>query len=395
MKVPITKPYFTEEEYRLVRESLDSGWIVQGPFIKELEKRFCEYTKAEYAVAMNSCTSAQFIASRCIGLDKKDEVIVPAFTWISTANAVEFLGAKIVFADIDLETFNIAPERIEEKITEKTKAIFPVNLFGLPAQLNKIKSIASKHGLNIIEDCACSLGGWLDGKHTGRYGDCGCFSMHPRKSITTGEGGMLITDSSEIAGMAMSLRNHGAVVTDMDRHDSSTGFLLSEYEEMGYNYRLTDIQGALGVAQFKKLGYILERKRELAGIYDSELENVSFIKTPSVISGASHGYQSYVCLFKPDEIQKVFGNRCYDNIEKLHLERNKLMAKLNEKGIATRQGTHTVHIQKYYMEKYSIDGWDYPNSYIADRLSIALPIYPQMTEEEQRYVIDGIKECAV
>jgi len=391
VKIPITKPYFTEEEKELVQKPLETGWIVQGPFVKELEKNFCEFTGAEYAAAMNSCTSAQFVASKILGLKAGDEVIIPAFTWVSTANAAEYLGARPVFVDVDFDTFNIDVNKIEEKITDKTRAIFPVHLFGLPADMNKISEIAGKHKLKISEDCACALGGKINGKHAGTFGACGCFSMHPRKSITTGEGGMLVTNSRETADLAVSLRDHGADRSDLERHQQSEGFLLPEYKYLGYNYRLTDIQGALGVAQFNKLEYILDRRKKIAEVYNSELKG-SVLKTPYVSDGMEHPYQSYVCIYKYIEAKEALKKNDFEKIKELNKERNEFMKKLEEKGIATRQGTHAVHIQKYYAEKYGIDKYDYPNAYASDRLTVSLPLYPQMTEAEQGYVIESVKK---
>ncbi|MBN2406715.1 MAG: DegT/DnrJ/EryC1/StrS family aminotransferase [Elusimicrobia bacterium] len=394
MKIPITKPYFTEEEKDLMCKPLETGWVVQGPYAEKLEGLFAEYTGARYAVAFNSCTSAQLAASACIGLEPRDEVIVPAFTWISTANAAEFRGAVPVFTDIELETFNIDAEGIRDKITKKTKAVFPVNLFGLPADLDRIRKIAGGSGLKIVEDCACSLGGYAGKTHTGTFGDCGCFSMHPRKAITTGEGGMLVTGSKEIAGRARSFRNHGAAVTDLSRHKDCEGYLLGSFDSLGYNLRLTDIQAALGVAQFGKLDYILKRRNDIAATYTEELSQTGLLKTPSVPKNMKHGWQSYVCLFMYDEILKIKKSRDYGRIDELHEKRNLFMRRLADRGIAVRQGTHAVHIQGYYSRKYGIDRFGFINSYIADRLSLALPVYPQMTEAEQGYVIDSIKELA-
>ncbi|MFW6134253.1 MAG: DegT/DnrJ/EryC1/StrS family aminotransferase [Elusimicrobiota bacterium] len=393
MKIPITKPYFTKQDKEIIQRPLQSGWVVQGPYVKELEQKYCEFTGSSYAVAMNSCTSTQFVASRCIDLKPEDEVVVPAFTWISTANSIEYLGAKPVFADINIDTFNIDAKKIEEKIISKTKAIYPVALFGLCANMEKISKIAKKHSLKIIEDAACSLGSRIKNKHCGTFGECGCFSMHPRKSITTGEGGILITDNKEIADMAASLRDHGADRTDLERHNQNKGFLLPEYKYLGYNYRLTDIQAALGVAQFNKLEEIIKKRRKIAKIYDQEL-NDSVLKTPHIPEDYFHSYQSYVCFYKYEEFINAMQNKKYKRIDKLNKQRNNFMLKLQKKGIATRQGTHAVHIQKYYKNKYSIDKFDYPFSYAADRLTVSLPLYPQMTKEEQEYVINGIKECA-
>ncbi|MFC2092214.1 DegT/DnrJ/EryC1/StrS family aminotransferase, partial [Elusimicrobiota bacterium] len=339
--------------------------------------------------------SAQIVASRCIGLSDSDEVIVPAFTWISTANAAEHLGARPVFVDIDLDTFNLDASLIDKTITHKTKAIFPVNLFGLPADLAQIQNIALKNNLSVVEDCACSLGGSIQGRHTGTFGDCGCFSLHPRKSITTGEGGVLVTSDEKIYKLARSLREHGADISDYERHKKKAGFLLPAYKYLGYNFRLTDIQAAIGVAQMKKIDEILQKRKELAQIYSRELASCDFLMIPAAGYASAHAYQAYVCLFMPQEISRMIETSDYSLIDGLHEKRNNFMMRLGESGIATRPGTHAVHIQEYYARKYFLKPFDFPKAYIADKLSIAFPLYPGMSEAEQSYVIENIKKCAV
>jgi dTDP-4-amino-4,6-dideoxygalactose transaminase len=336
----------------------------------------------------------------CIGLEENDEVIVPSFTWISTANSVEFLGARPVFVDIDLNTFNIDCNKIEEKITSKTKALYPVNLFGLTSDYDGVIDIATRNHLAIIEDCACSLGSYYQSKknqlsvHAGNFGIIGNFSLHPRKSITTGEGGMLITCDDKIAKLARSLRDHGASRSDLERHTSKKGFLLPEYEQLGYNFRMTDIQGAMGCAQMEKLPWILANRGAKAERYDTLIDQIPILGKPFVPKNMIHSYQSYVCLYKPDIIKELVKSKknIIKQIERLSDERNKLMHSLEEIGISTRQGTHCVTIQKYYAQKYHFSAEDYLNGYIADRCSLTLPLYATMTDEDQDYVIEKIKE---
>jgi len=395
MKIPITKPNFDKEEYELITKPLGTGWIVQGPYVKEFERSIAEFTGAEYAVAVNSCTSGQFILSRVIDLQPDDEVIVPSFTWISTVNSIEFLGAKAIFCDIDIDTFNIDVIQIEEKITAKTKAIYPVHLFGLAADMQEIMRIAERHDLKVVEDCACGLGAKLGNIHCGLFGIGGIFSFHPRKSITTGEGGMIITNDEKVATIASSLRDHGAVKTDYDRHHEKGGFLLTEYAYLGYNMRMTDIQGALGVAQAHKLDWIFAKKHELAKNFNKQLEEIPWLRAPVVSENFTHGYQTYCTLFKPEETIKAIKNKDVKKITLLHEERNEIMSHLEEKGIATRQGTHAVHIQKLYREKYNFQPMDYPCSYAADRLTVALPFYPTLTKEQIVYLFNNLKEITV
>lgn len=393
MKIPITKPCFDDREYELIKKPLDSGWVVQGAYVKEFENRLAEFTGAKYAVAVNSCTSGQFIMSRIIGLEPGDEVIVPAFTWISTANAVEFLGAKAVFCDIDLKTYNIDTPRIEEKITTKTKALFPVHLFGLCAPMPEIKRIADENGLFVVEDAACGLGGKIGDRHCGTFGNGGIFSFHPRKSITTGEGGMIVTNDETTAAAAAGLRDHGAVKTDYERHHGKGAFLLTQYPVLGYNMRMTDIQGALGVAQAEKLPWILQKKQQLALEYNERLKEIEWLSAPVVPENYVHGYQTYCTLFKPGETLEAVEKRDLQRIDRLHEERNKLMVYLEEKGIATRQGTHAVHIQQLYREKYNLHPMDFPAAYAADRLTVALPFFPTITPEEIDTLFSELKEC--
>jgi len=395
MHLPITKPFITQEEFNLIQKPLQSGWLVQGPMVKEFEKKIADYTGAKYAVAVNSCTSGQFIMSRIIGLEPGDEVVIPAFTWISTANAAEFLGAKAVFCDIELDTFNIDVQDMEQRINERTKAIFPVTLFGLPPDLPFIKDVANRYNLKIAEDCACGLGGKIKNQHCGLFGVGGVLSFHPRKSITTGEGGMIITNSEEVFKKARSLREHGAVKSDYERHTGIKSFELTEYPDLGYNMRLTDLQAAMGVAQANKIETIFSRKKQLAKEFDQRIGKMSWLAYPKVPGGYSHGYQAYCTLFKPDETLKAVANRDQSTIDRLHTERNVVMEFLEKRGISTRPGTHAVHIQDYYRNKYPLHPMDFPNAYAADRLTIALPFFPTMKEEEVNYLFKILEEVKI
>lgn len=392
MKVPITKPYFGEEEKKAVNTVLESGWLVQGPKVAEFERMVCEYTGATFARASTSCTTALHLALLALGIGPGDEVLIPSLTYIASANAIEYTGAKPVFVDIDLDTFNIAPNKVEEclarakKQGSRVKGIMPVHLFGLVADMNPIMDLAGKHNLCVIEDAACALGSLYNSIHAGTFGDAGCFSFHPRKPITVGEGGMLITTNSEIASKVQSLRDHGAAVSDLARHGKS-GFLLPAFEMLGYNYRMSDIHGAIGVEQMKKFPWIVARRIERAKRYGEALRDVEWLQTPYAPEGYKHTYQSYVALVKNPEGKALTLNK----IEELNQFRNRVMAELEEKGIATRQGTHAVHTLNYYKKKYGINDGDYLNSLAADKLSMTLPLYPQMTDEEQEYVIAHIK----
>jgi dTDP-4-amino-4,6-dideoxygalactose transaminase len=383
MRIPIARPYFDDREKRALAAVLDSGWIVQGPKVAEFEKSVCAYSGARYAKATTSCTTALHLALVACGVGPGDEVIMPSFTYIATANAVEYVGAKPVFVDIDLKTFNIDASQIRARISKKTKAIMPVHLFGLCADMGPILRLAKERGLKIIEDAACALGGWYKSRHAGTIGDCGCLSFHPRKSITTGEGGMLLTNSREIADKVEGLRNHGAEVSDLARHKKG-GHLLPEFNMLGFNYRMTEFQAAIGIEQMNKFPRILEAKMGLAGFYNDNLPD--FLTPPAVPDGYSHGYQAYVCLFR---------SKKQSSLKKQNEERNSMMSALEKEGISTRQGTHAVHALGYYKRKYGIAGTDLPNSLKAEYLSIALPLYMGMSRAEQEHIIGRIKEiCA-
>jgi perosamine synthetase len=384
--VPITKPFFGPEERRVVQLPLESGWVVQGPFVKQFEATFSAFTGAPFSVATSSCTAGLHLAVAALGLTARDEVIVPAFTWVSTANVVEYMGAKPVFCDIDLRTFNIDPYQIESLITPQTVGIIPVHLFGLCADIRCILEIARKHDLWVVEDAACAFGAWYQGQHAGTFGEFGCFSFHPRKSITTGEGGMITTPRADLEELVRILRDHGASRSDLARHHEKAGFLLAEYNHLGYNYRMTDIQGALGCAQMDRAEWILAERSRRARLYGDMLADVEWLQTPTVPEGYVHGYQAYVCLFRPEE-------STVDNVERLHRQRNGLMAWLESKGIATRQGTHAPVALRYYAEKYGLRAEQFPNAYLADRCSLTLPLYVQMSDTEQALVCESLQEA--
>jgi len=393
MKIPITKPVFDDAEKEAVLKPLETGWLVQGPYVSEFEKIFGEFTGARFAKATTNCTTALHLALESLGIGPGDKVIVPSFTYIASANAVEYTGAEVVFCDIDLETFNIdvcqAEGILEKDSDRRIKAIMPVNLFGLCADLPEILRLAGKYGLKVIEDSACGLGAHIGDKHSGTFGDIGCFSFHPRKVITTGEGGMLITDDEEIAIKVSSLRDHGAGKSDLQRHKEKSGSLLPEFNIRGYNYRMTDIQGAIGVCQMKKAEKLLEERKKIASKYDLAFKNIDPLSSPSVPEGYRHCYQSYVCLFTGN---KDISKLTRDEIDSLNIKRNDFMIKLEKKGISTRQGTHAVHTLGYYENKYNIRDEDFLRSYAADRLSVTFPLYAGMTHEEFDYVNSNIKD---
>ena len=386
MKIPISKPFFGEEEKRAIVEPLETGWVVQGPKVAEFEARFAAYTKAPYALATTSATTALHMALVALGVGPGDEVIVPAFTWVSSANVVEMQGATPVFVDIELETYNIDVARMEQAITPRTKVIMPVSLFGVSAEMDSIMAIARNRNLKVVEDDACATGAWYHGRHAGTLADIGCFSFHPRKAISTGEGGMVITADLTIADHIRSLRDHGASKSDLARHLGARSYVLPDFNMVGFNYRMTDFQGAIGTVQMGRLAGLMEQRTAVARRYDAALGSLGWLTPPVTPRECVHGYQSYVCLFRRDEPR-------IENVERLHAQRNVMMDALEAAGIATRPGTHAVHALGFYRNKYGIKPSDFPNAWIADQATIALPLYAQMTEEEQAYVIAHVLEC--
>lgn len=392
MNIPITKTIFGDEEKEAIVKPLETGWVVQGPNVAKFQNMFADFTGSKYAHAASNCTTALHLGLEAMDITKGDKVIVPSFTYVASANAVEYTGAEVVFCDIDLKTFNIDETKLEEIIKKDSsiKAIMPVNLFGLCANMPYIMELAKKYNLKVIEDSACGFDGWIGDKHSGTFGDCGCFSFHPRKSICTGEGGMLITDDEDIANKVSQLKDHGASKSDLQRHKEKGGSLLPDFTMRGYNYRMTDMQGALGVCQMDRKEYIMNGRREIASKYDEVLKDISQLVSPYIPENYKHGYQSYVCIFTDGE---DISNLTKEQIDRINIKRNIFMEKLEEMTIATRQGTHAVHTLGYYKNKNNFKDEDFLMSYAADRLSIALPLYAGMTNEEFDYVISNIKEA--
>jgi len=377
--IPIAKPFFGAEEIAAAAKPLESGWVVQGPFVAEFERRFAEFVGAAHAVAVSNGTTALHAAYVAAGAQENDEVIVPAFTWVATPNAVLYCNAKPVFCDIDLETFNADASSMESRVTPRTRGLVPVHLFGLCADMEPIMDMAKARDLWVVEDAACAFGATISGRHAGTFGDAAAFSLHPRKSITTGEGGMVTTASGEMSRFVRSMRDHG-----VGRRHEELNFLLPDYDILGYNYRMTDVQGAIGCAQMDRAQWILANRRRVARRYDDELSSLGWLRTPITPAGMQHAYQAYVCLFAPEKPSMM-------NVDAVEARRNELMSRLAERGIATRQGTHAPVRQSYYRNR-GIDPNDFPNAVMAERLTIALPLYPQMTEDEQSRVIDALRE---
>lgn len=371
IKIPIARPYFGEEEKKLVLQVIDSGWVSQGPKVAEFEKRFAEYVGAKYAVATTSCTTALHAALTVSGVGKGDEVIVPSLSFIATANSVVHCGATPVFVDIDTETCNIDVNMIEKAITKKTRGIMPVHQMGLPSDIDSIHNIAERYGIKIVEDAACAIGSGYKEKRIGGHGNIACFSLHPRKVITTGEGGIITTDDRDIAERLRRFRHHGMSVSDFERH-AATKVIVETYPEIGYNYRMTDIQAAMGIAQIEKLPFIIEKRRAIAEFYNRELSRIPCIKVPKVPDYAYHNYQSY----------------WVEILDSSPVSRDSLMDRLLEKGIATRRGIMAIHMEPCYK---GVSRFPLPNSERITKNTLLLPLYVTMTTEEQSLVVNTIR----
>jgi dTDP-4-amino-4,6-dideoxygalactose transaminase len=367
----ITEPSFDDDELKLLKRCLDSHWVTQGPLTAEFERLFSARHNVDHALATTSCTAALHLSAVALDLKQGDEVVVPAFTWITSANAAEYAGAKAVFADVDLATFNVLPEALAAAITPRTRAVVVVHLFGKAAPMREILAICSRHGLAVIEDAACAVGTTCDGSPVGGFGDIGCFSFHPRKVITTGEGGMVTTNRRELADKVKALRNHGST-GPAPGADASKPFTMARFEVLGFNLRLSDIQASVGIAQMSKLDRLLAERRRLALRYRELLAGVAGVVVPADDPG--HTYQSYV-------IRLEDGGRA---------RRNAVMEFLAARNIQTRPGTHAVHRLDYYARKYGIRAEAFPNACLAEDTTITLPIFPTMTEQQQDCVADSL-----
>jgi perosamine synthetase len=387
MKIPLARPWFDEADENAVLETLRSGWVGQGPKVAVFEQRFAAYVGAPYAATVSSCTAALHLAVLAAKCGPGDEVLVPAFTWISTPNAVECAGVRPVFCDIDPLTFNMDVEDAARRVTSRTRGIIPVHLFGLAAHMDGIMGLAQQHNLFVIEDAACALGCFHGDRHAGTLGDIGCFSFHPRKSITTGEGGMLVTRWQPLDETFRSLRDIGS-----DRAHQPPELvaqqLLPDYNALGFNYRLTDLQAALGLTQLAKFDVILAHRLDCARRYDELINGSSlakWLRPPLFSGGREHAYQAFVCRLTPP-------NEDETTLEQWHERRNRLMQRLFDAGIATRPGTHAPHLLGYYRDKYQIRPADFPQSWRADWLTLALPLYAGLTAGEQEWVCAQLSE---
>ena len=373
--IAIARPSVGEEEWQALREPIMNGWLTQGPKVAAFERRFAELHGVNHAVATTSCTTALHLALLAVGTGSGDEVIVPAFTWVASANAVLYCGATPIFVDIDPVTFNINVEQALAAVTERTRAVMPVHLFGLCADTERLRA-GLPAAVAVVEDAACAAGARLGERFAGGLGDVAAFSFHPRKSVTTGEGGMVTTNDDAIAERIVQLRNHGATVSEEQRHAGPKPYLLPDFDVLGFNYRMTDLQGALGLVQIEKLeGFIAERAR-WAAWYRQNLADLDWLRLPQEPAHGRHAWQAFVTCVDPTNAPRP---------------RNEIMAALQDAGVATRPGTHAVHMLGYYRERYRLEPDSFAVARDAERNSLALPLHNRMTRDDYGHVSDSLR----
>jgi perosamine synthetase len=361
--IKLIEPVVGKEELALIEEVLESGYMTEGPKTREFESKFAEYVGAKHGIAATSCTTAMELSLRVLGIGKGDEVIVPDFTYPATADVVRFVGATPVFVDVSPESYNVHAEHIEGAITPQTKCVMPVSLFGNPIEINPIEKLRDEHGFYIVEDAACSAGSRRGERRTGSMADMTSFSFHPRKVITTGEGGMVTTSSDEFADLSRSIKMFGMTPVPGG---------LSNFTRPGTNYKLSDILGAIGVVQLSKIDDIITRRRELASNYDRLLQDVEEVITPHVDEGVRHVYQTYAVRITIDGA------------------RDRLLNDLRERNIQTQIGTYCLHVQPSFSEVRRIGDLE-TSKMLFDNL-LALPMSHYMTDEDQETVVSALEE---
>lgn len=361
--LPITLPLVGDEEARALSATLATGWLTQGPKVAEFEELVARYVGAGHAVAVTSCTTALHLALVALGIGPGDEVVCPSLSFIATANAIRHAGALPVFAEVDPRTYNLDPDAIAAAVTPRTRAVLVVHQVGLPADLDSVQAVADRHNLAVVEDAACALGSLYQGVPIGGSGRLTCFSFHPRKVITTGEGGMITTNDVALADRLRLLRQHGMSLSDVTRHGARE-VLVERYLLSGYNYRMTDLQAALGIVQMGRLEGIVARRRLLAARYDAGLAEHPWLTPPYVPAYAQPNFQSYAV---------TLGDHA-------PCGRHELMSALLERGIATRRGIMLAHQEPAY--EHVPRARPLPVSERASARSLLLPLFPQMTEAD-------------
>jgi perosamine synthetase len=373
--IPLSRPAFGPEEEAAVRDVLRSGWVAQGPATAAFEREAAEAIGVPHAIAVSSCTTGLHLAVLAADVGAGDEVILPAFTFPATANAVLYAGAVPVLVDVDPATLNIDPELAEAAVTPRTKAVIGVHLFGFPCDVAALRSLCDRRGLRLLEDAACAIGTRIDGRMAGGFGDVACFSLHARKVITCGEGGLLTTHDDELAERMRSLRTHGADRAAETRQGEGLAPPSPSYVRLGYNYRLSDIQSAVASVQLRRLEGFVRERNELAARYDAELTDLPGLRLPPRREGWLHSYQSYVVVLEPDAPIDARG----------------LMDALAARGVSTRTGTYAVHREPYFRE-HARTVPSLPASERAGDASVALPLFNGLALADQNAVIRALQD---
>ena len=373
-KIPIIRPWIGQEEVEAVADAIASGWVAQGPRVAEFERAVASRVLTQDAVAVSSCTAALHLALLVLGIGPGDEVIVPSLSFIATANAARYVGAKPMFADVEPETLNLSARTIGEPITEATRAVVLVHQGGVPADIDAIHELCDPLGIAVVEDAACAMGSSYKGRPIGGHSDLVAFSFHPRKVITTGEGGMLTTSKLEWAERLRRLREHGMSVSAAARHASSTP-IIERYLETGFNYRMTDIQAAIGLVQLGRLDAVVARRRELAGRYQARLDEIPGLEIVHDPPYGRTNYQSFWVVL-PQEFP---------------VTRDRLLEMMMEKGISCRRGIMAAHLEPAF------EGQGRGELQVTERVSggsLLLPLFYEMTEEDQGRVVAVIQDAA-
>jgi dTDP-4-amino-4,6-dideoxygalactose transaminase len=365
--IPVMRPWLGKEEAEAAAEAVASGWIAQGPRVREFEEAFAATIGVPHAVAVSSCTTALHLAIIAADIGPGDEVIVPSLSFIATANAVRYAGARPIFADVDLTTQNLTPETVEPHLTARTRAVILVDQAGVPADLDAMRALCDPLHVTVIEDAACAAGSTYRARPVGAGADLAAFSFHPRKLLTTGEGGMLTTPDGSIAARLRRLREHGMDVSAADRHRSQQP-VIERYVELGFNFRMTDIQAAVGLVQLRKLAEMVARRRALAARYHNLLAGITGLITACDPEYGTTNYQSFWVLLPED----------------FPISRNELLRRLADAGISARRGIMAAHLEPVYAQG---DPISLP---VTERLtghSVILPLFHDMTDAEQELIV--------
>jgi UDP-4-amino-4,6-dideoxy-N-acetyl-beta-L-altrosamine transaminase len=374
--LPAFKPFINDAEINEVIDTLKSGWITTGPKVKLFEEEVQEFIGSKHAIAVSSCTSALHLSLVAYGVGSGDEVITTPFTFASTINVIIHQGAKPVFVDIDRETYNIDVTRIEDNITEKTRAIIPVHYAGHPCEMDDLMEIAQKYDLIIIEDAAHAFSALYKGRKIGTIGHITCFSFYATKNLTTGEGGMITTNDDEVAEKVRMLRLHG-MSRDAWKRYTSKGSWYYEVVYPGYKYNMTDIQAALGLAQLRKINHMQRRREEIAKMYNEAFDDLTEVIIPQVKDYVRHSWHLYPILLETNLLK---------------INRNTFIEALKAENIGTSVHFIPIHLHPYYREKYGFKQGDFPNAEYVYEREISLPIYPSMTDEDVETVITAVKK---